>query len=55
MTQTFADRATRTIVTFLVRLPPDLHAQLAVRAQEDNRSLNNLIVTWLRRGLDAGW
>jgi len=55
MTQAFADKATRTIVTFLVRLPPDLHAQLAMLAQQDNRSLNNLIVTWLRRGFDAGW
>ena len=54
MTQ-LAEKAAQAFVTFLVRLPPDLHAQLAMRAQQDNRSLNNLIVTWLRRGFDAGW
>ena len=54
MTQ-LAEKAAQTIVTFLVRLPPDLHAGMRLRARQDNRSLNNLIVTWLRRGFDAGW
>ena len=42
-------------VGLFVRLVPALHAALAARAKADNRSLNNLIVTWLRRALDEGW
>ena len=43
------------IVTFLVRFSPELHAELVERARRDNRSLNNLVVTWLRRCLNEGW
>jgi predicted HicB family RNase H-like nuclease len=43
------------MVGLFVRLAPDLHASLVARARQDNRSLNNLIVTWLRRGLEEGW
>jgi predicted HicB family RNase H-like nuclease len=39
------------VVRFLLRLPPDLHAKLVALADEDNRSLNNLIVTLLRRAV----
>lgn len=45
----------KAFVNFLIRLSPELHAGLSARAKQDNRSLNNLIVTWLQRGLDAGW
>jgi predicted HicB family RNase H-like nuclease len=43
------------LVNFLVRMSPELHAALRARAEADNRSLNNLIVTWLRRCVDEGW
>jgi predicted HicB family RNase H-like nuclease len=43
------------VVGLFVRLAPDLHAGLVARARADNRSLNNLIVTWLRRCLEEGW
>ena len=43
------------VVGLFVRLAPDLHAGLVARARADNRSLNNLIVTWLRRALEEGW
>lgn len=35
----------------LLRLPPDLHAQLTEWAEEEDRSLNSLIVHLLRRAL----
>ncbi len=43
------------VVKLMLRLQPDLHARLVERARAENRSLNNLIVTWLRRGVEAGW
>ena len=43
------------VVSFFVRLTPGLHTQLVERARRDNRSLNNLVVTWLQRGLSEGW
>lgn len=43
------------VVSFFVRLSPDLHASLSERAKAENRSLNNLIVTWLRRCIEQGW
>lgn len=43
------------VVKLMLRLRPDLHERLVERARADNRSLNNLIVTWLWRGLEEGW
>lgn len=43
------------VIRLFVRLPPDLHHRLVERAREDNRSLNNLIVTWLRRCIAEHW
>jgi predicted HicB family RNase H-like nuclease len=43
------------VVKLMLRLQPDLHVRLVERARAENRSLNNLIVTWLRRGVEAGW
>lgn len=42
------------VVSFFVRLSPDLHAQLKEWADEEDRSLNNLIVRLLRRAV-AEW
>jgi predicted HicB family RNase H-like nuclease len=39
------------VVRFFVRVPPDLHAQLADWARAEDRSLNNLIVRLLRRAV----
>lgn len=38
-------------VGFFIRLTPDMHAQLKAWADEEGRSLNNLIVRLLRRAL----
>jgi hypothetical protein len=35
----------------LLRLPPDLHAQLSEWANEEDRSVNSLIVHLLRRAI----
>lgn len=43
------------VVSLFIRLAPDLHTVLVARAKQDNRSLNNLIVTWLRRCVEEGW
>ncbi len=43
------------VVKLMLRLSPDLHTRLVERAREENRSLNNLIVTWLRRCVAEGW
>ncbi len=43
------------VVKLMLRLQPDLHERLVVRSREENRSLNNLIVTWLRRCVTEGW
>lgn len=43
------------VAKFFLRLPSDMHVRLVDRAREENRSLNNLIVTWLRRCLAEGW
>ena len=43
------------VARLFVRLPSDLHERLVTRAREENRSLNNLIVTWLRRCVAEGW
>lgn len=43
------------VVRFFVRLPEDVHAHLVARAKAENRSLNNLIVTWIRRCIAEGW
>lgn len=43
------------VARLFVRLPDDLHKRLVERAREENRSLNNLIVTWLRRCVSEGW
>ena len=40
------------VVSFFVRLPPDLHAGLVAWAKEEDRSLNNLVVRLLRRALE---
>lgn len=42
------------VVSFFVRLTPDLHAQLKEWAETEDRSLNNLIVHLLRRAV-AEW
>lgn len=39
------------VVSFFVRLPPDLHAQLKNWAEDEDRSLNKLIVRLLRRAV----
>jgi predicted HicB family RNase H-like nuclease len=39
------------LVGLMLRLQPDLHAQLVTWAREEGRSLNNLIVWALRRAL----
>jgi predicted HicB family RNase H-like nuclease len=43
------------LVGLMLRLQPDLHTRLVERARAENRSLNNLIATWLRRCVEAGW
>lgn len=43
------------VARIFVRLSPELHARLVDRARRDNRSLNDLVVTLLRRCLDEGW
>lgn len=43
------------LVGLMLRLRPDLHTRLVERAREENRSLNNLIVTWLGRCIAEGW
>lgn len=39
------------VVKLMLRLQPDLHAQLKEWADEEDRSLNNLIVRLLRRAV----
>jgi predicted HicB family RNase H-like nuclease len=39
------------VAKLMLRLPPDLHAQLTEWAREEDRSLNNLIVRLLRRAV----
>lgn len=53
--QMYTEVMAEKLVGLMLRLPPDLHARLAGRAKADNRSLNNLIVTLLRRCLNEGW
>jgi len=39
---------------FNVRIAPDLHKSAAIRAEQEQTSLNNVVVSALRQYLDAG-
>lgn len=39
---------------FSIRLPDDLRLKLEERAKKENRSLSNLIIFILRKGLENG-
>jgi predicted HicB family RNase H-like nuclease len=39
------------LVGLMLRLPPDVHAQLSAWAREEDRSLNNLLIRIVRRAL----
>ena len=47
----YTEAMAEAVVRFFVRLPDDLHAQLKTWAEEEDRSLNNLIVRLLRRAV----
>jgi len=38
---------------FTLRIPPDLHAELSKLAQEEQRSLNSLLIALLRDAIDT--
>lgn len=41
------------VVTFLLRLPPELHEKLKALAEREERSLHAQIIYILRRAIDA--
>ena len=44
-------QAMKQVVTFLLRLPPELHEELRQWAEQEGRSLHNLVLWVLRRAL----
>jgi predicted HicB family RNase H-like nuclease len=48
-----AERRSVSVIALMLRLPPDLHANLKDCAKENERSLNSEIIHRLRRSLEV--
>jgi hypothetical protein len=48
-----ATKNVKSVIQFILRLPPDVHERLKRVAKQENRSLNAQIVHILQRWLDA--